>query len=139
MIQIESILHDEDNNEPGESDVTDVIQATKAAGAAQALLLTHVWGRAQRVRRRWSDVKVFRASSESVSVQDSWLICAGFYSVDFQWKDYKLKHDKSIDTRTLDDKELFTKSLMIEQSDIMIESDIDIVQKHTSLLCVRVK
>jgi len=50
-----------------------------------------------------------------------------------------LKHDKSIDTRTLDDKELFTKSLMIEQSDIMIESDIDIVQKHTSLLCVRVK
>lgn len=139
IIQTESILHDEDNNKHLQSTLTDVIQATEVARITQALLRWNVRGRTQRVRRCWSDVKVFRSSSESVSVQDSWLICTGFYSVDFQWKDHKLKHDKSIDTRTLDDKELFTKSLMIEQSDIMTESDIDIVRNHHFLQCVRVK
>lgn len=86
VIQDESILHHEDNNEPCESAEVIVIQTTEASRASQVLLLTYVRRCAQRVRRRRSNVKVFRASDESVSIQICWLICAGFYPVVITWK-----------------------------------------------------
>lgn len=79
VIQDESILHHEDDDKPCEESLTDVIQATEASRASRTLLLTHVRRCAQRVRRRWSDVKVFRSSSESMSVQSCWRYSAGFY------------------------------------------------------------